>query len=346
MENIKHEDLTPEEENLVLSYSEIFPNLSPSTVLSVIRKYGKGDQNQEAMVQDLMELQQKLIQKEEERKKREEEELKKQQAQNEKIQQLQHEKENLARKIEEKKSLTKPPEERHLLSQSITASTLNNLQTQLNKVYEDSFLLMEQKINEQGEEIETLQSKLEESKQRITDLEKELLDAKKDLEDYKASDAINDLVSGIKNVLDDSLLNAAPGADLTTLSVLIKKQLARNFINDFRNYKAEKGKDLNLSMSFSILPSAPPQFKQESTEAPQMDSNENKQTIEEIPKHDPNSPAHKPTEHVVPPSWSPQNPYNPYPNNNTNYSSPFNSPPFPNNNYPPFFPPQQPGFFH
>jgi len=278
---------------------DMFAQMNPQTILAVLRK-NNGDL--EASAGELLEISTSGVKREEEErmKRFKDEELQKkkeleEQALKEQQQFLSQSKIERIR-MEEKKQ--KQEQRNAQLAQSLSASTTL---VELNKVYERSFAVMEQKIKEQAVELRDLREEIEDRDQRIKNLEEELQNLRtQEQQKNSATDSISEVISSIKENIDGGIPDQI-NVDFMKLSGVIKKELALSFLRDYQASKAGTDKkDMNTMTFSSLMPSVSPAIAQNREP---VKNNDPAVAVSSVPSPVPSAPA------VI----SPMNPMNPMP---------------------------------
>jgi len=110
------------------------------------------------------------------------------------------------------------------------------MQQELNKVYENSFAVMEDKLREQASEIKHLKEALAARDMVIHNLQSQINDTQdKQVQKNESKQVLDDLVEDLKKNLDkgiDSILNEPSSIEVARLSKIIKREVALAFLED------------------------------------------------------------------------------------------------------------------
>jgi len=153
-------------------------------------------------------------------------------------------------------------------SSSSSASTqklnLPQLHTEMNKLNEKNFSLLEQKISKQESDISLLKDMIKARDLTIDKLQKELQELRSLREREKSSaSVVSELSNSIKSSVDSGFKNVEDpqGVDFTKLIIEVKKQLAMSFLTDFKESRIDKSttsSKLSMSTIGSAFVSPPP----------------------------------------------------------------------------------------
>jgi len=120
---------------------------------------------------------------------------------------------------------------------------LPQLQSEMNKLNEKNFSLLEQKISHQEADISLLKDMIKARDLTIEKLQKELQELRSTRDREKSSAAVvTELSKSIKSSVDSGFKSVEnpQGVDFNKLVIEVKKQLAMSFLNDFKDSKLDK----------------------------------------------------------------------------------------------------------
>jgi len=161
---------------------------------------------------------------------------------------------------EESKRRTVPPPP--YSSSSSQKFNLPQLHTEMNKLNEKNFSLLEQKISHQEEDISLLKDMIKARDLTIEKLQQELQELRGLREREKSSGSVvSDLASSIKSNVDSGFKSVEDpqGVDFNKLVIEVKKQLAMSFLTDFKESRIDRtSKSLSMSTIGGFV-SPPPQ---------------------------------------------------------------------------------------
>jgi len=234
-----------------------------------------------------------------------------------------------------------PPPAVYTASSSSSSQKLNlpQLQTEMNKLNEKNFSLLEQKISHQEGDISLLKDMIKARDLTIEKLQKELQELRllRDREKSSAS-VVNDLASSIKSNVDSGLKNVEEpqGVDFNKLVIEVKKQLAMSFLNDFKDSKIDKSTTSSRLSISTLSPSfaSPPAINLDRITQPTIPD---KPTISNVPPNN-NIPYYNLAQPNIPLYFPPSPKYPNYSYPNTNYYNYLSAQP----SAPAFYPPPDP----
>lgn len=238
--------VSAQEEQYLTTLTDMFSTLSPTTILACLRKH---QSSMEDTVVELLSTTQRVSEVNEKKTTthplptQPENSLQLSQAQ--RLEQLKQQQASLETKIQQHGHGALPPTvmtssspfpDALQLTQSLTSSTLSKMQQELNKVYENSFAVMEDKLREQAAEIKHLKEALAARDMVIHKLQGKIVESQdRQTQRSESKQVITDLVGEVRKNLDkgiDSILTEASSVEVSRLTKIIKHEIALAFLDD------------------------------------------------------------------------------------------------------------------